>query len=112
LKPLLDARRAHDRLLQSTPRDRIRTHAQIFREGPQPLAGAGHRLRKGFNSGVPEEVRQHRRETVRELVGAINPATGAKWRYEDVAEKLGISKGAVSRYARVTGVAPSLKGKR
>lgn len=100
----VEAQRAHERLLESTPRDRIRTNYQTFRDPVSP--------RKGISGGVPEEVRQHRRQVVRERVGKLNPFTGDTWRYDDIAAELGISKAAVSRYARVTGVAPRINAGR
>jgi hypothetical protein len=106
----VDAKRAHLKLLETLAPERIRTHRQVFREGNQILPGAGHRAhRKGVNSGVPVALRDHRRKVVTELVGQINPTTGKQWTYDEIAFWLGISKGAVARYARVTGVAPSLK---
>lgn len=106
----VEAKRAHENLLRTTPRERITTRGQIYREGGQVSPGAGHRThRKGINSGVPEELRHHRRDFVVGRVGQINPRTGKTWRYEDIAQELGISKGAVARYARVTGVAPKRK---
>jgi hypothetical protein len=91
--------RAHVRLLESIPRERIRTHEQKpMRSEPQ---GRGTGLR------VPMDLRARRRAIVAELVGAHNPSTGRIWRYDEIGMEIGrrdagggISKASVAKYAR------------
>ncbi len=75
MKPLLDAQRAHERLMSSLPRDRIRKH---YRRLPQEAAG-----RKGGREPLPVEVN-----------GAIYPSLN------DAARALGLARQTVRNMVR------------
>lgn len=79
---------AHQRLFPTIPRERIHTHEQ--------------RPAVDLYPGRPSvEETLSRRATIKRLTGAINPATGKKWRGWEIAAQLDISLTAVRHHQRV-----------
>lgn len=96
-KDVLAAQRAHLRIMESIPRERVRTHEQRV-----PVAEPQGR---GTGPLVPIEVRERRRRLVAELLGKKNPSTGRKWTYREIGVEIGrldqagpISNAAVAKY--------------
>jgi hypothetical protein len=81
--------RAHLRILAAIPPERIRTHEQKF-------------VQEVVRPGRPKgDLPQRRRETIRQLRGSINPATGKRWTQRAIGNLLGISVIAVRKHMRV-----------
>lgn len=87
---LLEAQRAHIRLLETLPRERIRTHEHR----PDPL-----RQERGTGPLVPLALRERRRAVVAQLLGKINVATGKRWTYQQIGDEIGVTKASVAKYA-------------
>jgi hypothetical protein len=91
-----DAIRAHVKLLESWPREKIRTH-----ERPEPRT-------RGNNRGVrpPHIEAAIRRARIAKLMKETNPLNGKRWTECEMAALLGVTRVSVQNYKR------ALRGKR
>lgn len=101
MRPLTpDSLLAHQRLMETLPRERIRTHeARQFHE-PERIGAP------------PAHVSANRREMIAKLYGTINPETGLPWRQREVAKIMGITIQSVRKHLRVLGGKPYNWGKK